>query len=141
MNYWRSTRLRMATVMPGVVATVALLYLVNPWLNPDGALQNLTTWVFWIASIALVIVLYVDRKDAPESDAVEIEGPAFARFLFSNKRAGLVWLPIRLFVGFSWLESGWGKVNNPAWTDGGTLGAPWKPGALIAPHLRQPQTS
>ena len=26
-----------------------------------------------------------------------IEGPAFARFLFNNSRAGLFWLPIRLF--------------------------------------------
>ena len=65
-------------------------------------------------------MLYLDRKDAPESDEVEVEGPAFARFLFSNTRAGLFWLPIRLFVGFAWLEAGWHKFNDPAWTNGGS---------------------
>ena len=43
--------------------------------------------------------------------AVEVEGPAFTRYLFSNTRAGLFWLPIRLFVGFSWLAAGYAQVQ------------------------------
>ena len=52
---------------------------------------------------------------------VEVEGPAFTRFLFSNTRAGLFWLPIRLFLGFSWLEAGLHKLFDPnnAWLGGG----------------------
>ena len=46
------------------------------------------------------MVLFEDRKE-PGGETVEIEGPAFTRFLFSNSRAGLFWLPIRLFVGFA----------------------------------------
>src|SRR6185437_14638242 len=102
------------------------------WLNPEGTIRNLTTWAFWVSSIALVIALYLERRDAPESDAVEIEGPRFARFLFNNSRAGLVWLPIRLFVGFAWLEAGWHKFQDPAWTSGGSaLLKYWQSAAAI----------
>ena len=41
-----------------------------------------------------------------DSDKVEIEGPAFTRFLLNNSRAGLFWLPIRVFVGFEFLAAG-----------------------------------
>ena len=47
----------------------------------------------------------------PGATSVEIEGPAFTRFLFCNTRAGLFWLPIRLFLGFAWLEAGWHKLT------------------------------
>ena len=50
------------------------------------------------------------RKE-PGGETIEIEGPAFTRFLFGNSRAGLFWLPIRLFVGFTWLEAGWHKLS------------------------------
>src|SRR4029450_10316614 len=69
----------------------------------------------------LLVVLFQMRKE-PGGETIEIEGPAFTRFLFSNSRAGLFWLPIRLFVGFEWLEAGWHKLNDPAWVgaDAGT---------------------
>jgi thiosulfate dehydrogenase [quinone] large subunit len=132
MRELTKTPLRTAALILGVIAALALFYLENPWANPDGDLRNLTTWAFWISSVALVVVLYLERKDAPESDKVEIEGPAFARFLFNNSRAGLFWLPIRLFVGFAWLEAGWHKFNDPAWTNGGSalLGF-WKSAAAV----------
>ena len=116
--------------LPGVPT---LFYLENPWVNPEGTIRNLTTWAFWISSIALVIALYLERRDAPESDTVEIEGPRFARFLFSNTRAGLVWLPIRLFVGFAWLEAGWHKFGDPAWTNGGSALLKYWTGAAAIP--------
>ncbi|ULL16628.1 DoxX family membrane protein [Paenibacillus sp. H1-7] len=37
-------------------------------------------------------------------------------FLFSSTRAGVIWLIVRLYVGYSWVTSGWGKVTNEAWT-------------------------
>jgi len=44
------------------------------------------------------------------------------KFLFSNTKMAWVWLVIRLYVGWAWLEAGWSKVWNPAWT-GDTAGA------------------
>ena len=59
------------------------------------------------------------RKD-PGGETIEIEGPAFTRFLTGNSRAGLFWLPIRLFVGFTWLEAGYHKFSGTGWLDGGS---------------------
>ncbi len=59
---------------------------------------------FWLSFIVLLVILFQQRKE-PGGETIEIEGPAFTRFLFGNSRAGLFWLPIRLFLGFSWLEA------------------------------------
>ncbi len=103
----------------GAVATILLVWMVNPWVSVPDSLSPIVTWAFWILSIVLVIVLYADARRDPQSGSVEIEGPGFARFLFGNSRAGLVWLPIRLFLGFDWLEAGWHKATGTGWLDGG----------------------
>lgn len=125
----------------GAVASLLLFYMVNPWIEPpDGIIDQVVTVAFWVLAIAVIVLLFRERK-APGGENVEIEGPAFARFLFSNSRAGLLWLPIRLFVGFSWLESGWGKLNNPEWTGGGAaLRAYWERAADIPEQGRPPIT-
>ena len=94
-----------ATVI-GVVATVLLVWMVNPWVEVPESLSQIVTISFWVLAVALVIVLYMDARKDPESDQVEIEGPGFVRFLFGNSRAGLFWLPIRLFLGFAWMDAG-----------------------------------
>jgi thiosulfate dehydrogenase [quinone] large subunit len=101
----------------GIAAAVLLAYLYNPWVNPEGTLEMVVTWGFWILSIALVVILFQERNK-PDAETVEIEGPAFTRFLFNNSRAGLFWLPIRLFVGFEFLEAGLHKFGAAGWTDG-----------------------
>lgn len=42
-----------------------------------------------------------------------------ARALFSNTRWAWLWLVVRLYVGYTWLHSGWGKLSNPAWMQTG----------------------
>lgn len=124
----------------GAIAALLLLYLVNPWVEPpDGPVRQVVTVAFWVLAIALIVVLFQDRKGA-ESSAVEIEGPAFARHLLSNSRAGLLWLPIRVFVGFAWLESGLGKITNPDWTSGTVLRAYWERAVAIPEQGRPPIT-
>ena len=49
----------------------------------------------------------------------EIPGPPLAYFLFKDTRAAWLWLPLRLYLGWSWLEHGLQKVTNPAWTQTG----------------------
>jgi thiosulfate dehydrogenase [quinone] large subunit len=134
--------LRGLAIPIGAIAAVLLFLLFNPWLviEEDTALRQILTVAFWITFIVLLIALFEDRKN-PDSEDVEIEGPAFARFLFSNSRAGLFWLPIRLFVGFSWLEAGWHKFTDPEWTQGGAaLRAYWERAAAIPEQGRPPIT-
>lgn len=39
-----------------------------------------------------------------------------SRFLFSDTRSAVIWLLIRIYVGYAWLKAGWGKIQNDAWT-------------------------
>jgi thiosulfate dehydrogenase (quinone) large subunit len=39
----------------------------------------------------------------------------FSKFLFSNSKMAWFWLLVRVYVGWEWLNAGWGKLNNPAW--------------------------
>jgi thiosulfate dehydrogenase [quinone] large subunit len=124
------------------VAAVLLFLLFNPWLVIEGQLNTILTVAFWITFLVLLVALF-DLRNDPAADEVEVEGPRFVRFLFHNSRAGLFWLPIRLFVGFAWLESGWGKFTDPAggWTQGGTaLRAYWERAVQIPDQGRPPIT-
>jgi len=124
--------LRSTAAVIGAAATLLLFWMVNPWVAVPDGLTAIVSVAFWILAIALVIVLYLDARQDPESGQVEIEGPVFARFLTSNSRAGLVWLPIRLFVGFAWLEAGWHKATGAGWLDGGAaLAGYWKNAAAV----------
>ncbi len=125
----------------GVIAAVLLIYAANPWVRPpEGLVRDAVHYGFWIASIALLVLLIQDRKSADSSN-VEIEGPAIARFLFNNSRAGLFWLPIRLFLGFAWLDAGIHKLTGEGWIDGGAaLRTYWERAAAIPEQGRPPIT-
>jgi len=104
----------------GGIAAITLFLLVNPWIvmEANSATTDVVTVTFWVSFLALLVVLFEMRKE-PGGETIEIEGPAFTRFLFGNSRAGLFWLPIRLFVGFTWLEAGYHKFSGKGWMDGG----------------------
>jgi thiosulfate dehydrogenase [quinone] large subunit len=48
-----------------------------------------------------------------------VSDPPFARFLFSDTRSAGLWTVIRVLLGLSWLQSGIGKLGNPAWMQTG----------------------
>jgi thiosulfate dehydrogenase [quinone] large subunit len=41
-----------------------------------------------------------------------------SKFLFSSSKTAWFWLIIRVYVGWAWLEAGWGKLYNEAWVGG-----------------------
>jgi thiosulfate dehydrogenase [quinone] large subunit len=102
------------------IAAILMVIAVNPWFPVDKAYKDPVSYAFWISSIVMIVLIYIDTRSRAEADHVEIEGPAISRFLFSNSLAGLIWLPIRLFLGFSWLAAGWHKATGTGWLDGGT---------------------
>jgi thiosulfate dehydrogenase [quinone] large subunit len=118
--------LRKYVVWIAAVAAVILVWLQVPadwvvtksiYLKPGDTPNNILTWAFWILSIVIVLTLFTDRRK-PEASVVEVEGPAFSRYLFSNTRAGFFWLPIRLFLGMAWFEAGWHKLFAEGWLVG-----------------------
>lgn len=44
----------------------------------------------------------------------QIPEPNITRVLFADPRLAPLWLIVRLYVGYQWLESGWAKLTNPA---------------------------
>src|SRR6185312_14796905 len=52
-----------------------------------------------------------------------IEENPLSHFIFNDTRASLVWLVIRLYVGYQWLIAGWEKVMDPLWTGSQAGGA------------------
>jgi thiosulfate dehydrogenase (quinone) large subunit len=38
-----------------------------------------------------------------------------SNFLFNNTRSGLLWLVVRLYLGYAWLDAGIHKVTNEKW--------------------------
>jgi thiosulfate dehydrogenase [quinone] large subunit len=52
------------------------------------------------------------------TNRTEIPEPNLTRFLFADTRTAPLWIVVRVYLGYLWLTSGWGKV-----TEGGWIGA------------------
>jgi thiosulfate dehydrogenase [quinone] large subunit len=54
-----------------------------------------------------------------KATAVQFEDPPFVKALFGSTAWAWLWLVVRLYIGYRWLTSGFGKLSNPAWTQTG----------------------
>lgn len=50
------------------------------------------------------------------TQTIQIPEPKLSRFLFADSRFAIVWLVVRLYVGYEWFMAGWEKLGNPVWT-------------------------
>ena len=48
-----------------------------------------------------------------------VQDPPLARFLFSDVRSAWLWLLVRLWLGYEWIDAGLHKVTDPGWTQTG----------------------
>lgn len=48
-----------------------------------------------------------------------IGNPKFVEKLLADTRFALLWLPLRLWLGYEWIEAALHKVGNPAWVQTG----------------------
>jgi thiosulfate dehydrogenase [quinone] large subunit len=49
---------------------------------------------------------------------VAVEDSPIARALFGDVRWAWLWLILRLYAGWQWLQAGWEKIHDPVWTGG-----------------------
>jgi thiosulfate dehydrogenase [quinone] large subunit len=71
----------------------------------------------------------------------QLPDPGFIKTLFSSPKMALLFLPLRVYIGWQWMTAGIEKINSPAWTRSGTAlqgflaaatkGAPGAKGAAI----------
>ncbi|WP_062109087.1 DoxX family protein [Bacillus niameyensis] len=64
----------------------------------------------------------VEVKRGPFGQEVIVEENRFSRLLFVSTRLSWLWLILRVYLGYSWLTSGLGKIGADAWT-GANAGA------------------
>jgi thiosulfate dehydrogenase (quinone) large subunit len=70
-----------------------------------------------------------------------IPDPPITRLLFGDTRLAGLWLVIRVLLGWQWLGSGWGKLQNPDWMQGGiALQGFWERAVQIPEAGRPPIT-
>jgi len=79
------------------------------------------------------------EKVTDTSGRVTIQDPPVARFLFQSTVASYVWLIVRVFVGYQFLTSGWGKFTGGKWLDGtgASIGIYWQ-NAVKIPETGKP---
>jgi len=71
--------------------------------------------------------MFAVKHVTDEKGTVLIQDPPIAQFLFQSSKAAVIWLVVRLYFGWDWLEHGWQKLQNPAWMDSGqALQAYWE---------------
>jgi len=72
---------------------------------------------------------------------VIIEDPPLARFLFSNTRMAWVWLAVRVWLGYQWIEAATHKVTDPAWMQSGAALKGFWERAVAVPATGKPTIS
>ena len=58
-------------------------------------------------------------KDVFFHESRVVKDPPLAKRLFATTYASLLWLPLRVWLGYRWIESSLGKFGNPAWIQTG----------------------
>ena len=62
-----------------------------------------------------------------------IKLPSFLTNLFNHPLAGLIWLPIRVWLGWQWISAALHKFESPAWMQTGTALKGFWAGAVAIP--------
>lgn len=67
-----------------------------------------------------------------------IQDPPFVRTLFNDRRFSILWLVLRVWIGYKWLASGLGKIDNPAWVQTGEALKGFWTGSVAIPEAGRP---
>lgn len=78
---------------------------------------------------------------AARQNAATLPTPPILDFLFSDPRMAAFWLIARLYLGYSWITSGLGKITNPAWMDSGLALKGFWTSAVAIPAQGKPPIS
>jgi thiosulfate dehydrogenase [quinone] large subunit len=51
-----------------------------------------------------------------KNKVIAFDDSPMAKAIFGNVNLAWLWLILRVYVGWEWVQAGWGKLTNPAWT-------------------------
>ncbi len=66
-------------------------------------------------------------------NGAEVKGSPLLYKLFNDKRAAWLWLPLRIWLGWQWIEASSHKLSNPAWMSTGEALKGFWMGAVAVP--------
>src|SRR5687767_9035383 len=79
--------------------------------------------------------MFAVKQVTDEHGTILIQDPPIARLLFQNAKASILWLIVRLYIGYEWLAAGWHKLTDPAWmSTGDGILAFWTRALAVAPN-------
>jgi len=67
-----------------------------------------------------------------------LETPSFINAIFSDKRFSILWLAIRVWLGWQWIDASLHKLTNPAWMKTGEALKGFWMGAVQVPATGKP---
>ncbi|NJC97124.1 MAG: DoxX family protein [Anaerolineales bacterium] len=67
-----------------------------------------------------------------------LETPSFINMLFSDKRFSILWLAVRVWLGWQWIDASLHKLQNPAWMQTGDALKGFWMGAVQIPAEGRP---
>ncbi len=70
-----------------------------------------------------------------------IQDPPFIRTLFNDPRAAALWLVLRIWLGYQWIDAALHKIGNPAWVQTGDALKGFWTGAVQIPAEGRPPIS
>jgi thiosulfate dehydrogenase [quinone] large subunit len=75
----------------------------------------------------------MNAKVVKTTDGTVVSNPPIAKFLFDDTRFSIVWLVIRVLVGWSWVEASLHKLSSPGWMQSGEALKGFWAGAVAVP--------
>lgn len=67
-----------------------------------------------------------------------VQDPPFVKKLLNSPRAAWLWLVLRVWVGYQWVDAGLHKIDNPAWVETGAALKGFWTGAVAVPEGGRP---
>jgi thiosulfate dehydrogenase [quinone] large subunit len=128
-----------------VIVIAALLGLIMGF----GLGANTTASILWALGLGVIsggaayyTVMRVEKTPGTAADTtVHVNDPPIAKFLFQDTRAAALWLPIRFYIGWDFLQAGLHKFNTPAWMDNGSAIRGFWTSAVAIPPTGSPKIS
>lgn len=78
---------------------------------------------------------------AKRNEAVVLRDPPFAAVLFGSTKLAWMWLVVRVWLGWQWLEAGIHKVGDPAWVVNGAAVKGFWTRVVAVPETGRPAIS
>jgi thiosulfate dehydrogenase [quinone] large subunit len=77
-------------------------------------------------------------KEITTRKGTAVQDPPFTKTLFNDTRMAWLWLALRVWLGYQWIEASLHKIESPAWVETGDALKGFWTGAVAIPESGRP---